>query len=108
VADGRTSEYLAECFWPGVRDSDLHVLDERVAAVAEELARAGRPIRYRGSMLMRADEVVLCQFEGTAEAVREAAVRAEVPFERILETARSPWPLASGRSTPELEVPGDA
>jgi hypothetical protein len=26
--------------------------------------------------------------------VREAAERAEVPFERILEAARSPWPIA--------------
>jgi len=42
---------------------------------------------------MREDEVVLCLFEGAEPAVREAAERAEVPFERILEAARSPWPI---------------
>jgi hypothetical protein len=43
---------------------------------------------------MRTDEVVLCLFEGDEPAVRRAAERAEVPFERILEAARSPWPIA--------------
>jgi hypothetical protein len=35
--------------------------------------------------------VVLCQFEGAADAVRTAAERAGIPFERIVETAHSPW-----------------
>jgi hypothetical protein len=30
-------------------------------------------------------------FEGTEGAVRSAAERAEIPFERILESAHSPW-----------------
>jgi hypothetical protein len=89
-----TSEYVAECFWPGVQDADLQVLDERAAAVAAELALAGEDVRYLGSMLMRADEVVLCLFAGSEAAVREAAERASIPFERILEAARSPWPKA--------------
>ena len=42
----------------------------------------------------REDEVVLCQFDGTPETVRAVAERAQVPFERILQAARSPW--ASG------------
>lgn len=37
------------------------------------------------------DEVVLCRFEGAADAVREVAERARVPFDRILATAGSPW-----------------
>ena len=86
------NEYLAECFWPGVADSDLRQLDERIAAVASELAGTAASVRYLGSLLMRADDVVLCLFEGSEEAVRAAAERAAVPFERILETARSPWP----------------
>jgi hypothetical protein len=43
---------------------------------------------------LREDEVVLCQFEGRAESVRDVAERAEIPFERILATAHSPWQLA--------------
>jgi Nickel responsive protein SCO4226-like len=86
------SEYVVECYWPDVQDVDLQALDERAAAVAAELSAAGGDIRYLGSMLMRADEVVLCLFAGHEAAVREAAERASIPFERILESARSPWP----------------
>jgi hypothetical protein len=83
------SEYLAECYWPGVEDSDLRALDERVKAV---LSQDGDAVRYLGSLLMREDEVVLCRFKGSETAIRNAAERADVPFERILETAHSPWP----------------
>jgi len=41
---------------------------------------------------MREDEVVLCLFEGSADAVRLTAEQAKIPFERILESAGSPWP----------------
>ena len=93
--DGPRTEYVAECFWPGVHESDLGSLDERATAVAAELTAGGRPVRYLGSLLMRTDEVVLCRFEGAPDAVRRAAERAGIPFERILETGRSPWPLAA-------------
>jgi hypothetical protein len=88
-----TAEYVTECFWPGVRDSDLRALDDRVHAHA-----AGQPVRYLGSLLMREDEVVLCLFEGDAEAVRRVAEQAAIPFERILATGQSPWPLADSPS----------
>ena len=86
-------EYVAECFWPGVDATAVRALDERVAETAAELTRAGTPVRYMGSLFMREDEVVLCMFEGPEAAVREAAELARVPYERILEAARSPWPL---------------
>lgn len=89
-----TNEYVAECFWAGVQDADLQALDERVTAVTAELVLAGDELRYLGSMLMRADEVVLCFFAGPEAAVRRAAEQASIPFERILEAARSPWPKA--------------
>ena len=88
-------EYLAECFWPGVADTDLSALDERVEASAEGISAEGRPVRYLGSLLIRKDEVVLCLFSGSVEAVREAAERARVPFDRIVETDRSPWSVAN-------------
>jgi hypothetical protein len=92
---GSTGEYVAECFWPGVGAEAVRALDARAAASADELTRGGTPVRYLGSLLMREDEVVLCLYEGAEPAVREAAERAEVPFERILEAARSPWPIAN-------------
>ena len=87
-------EYVAECFWPGVQDADLRTLDERAGAAAAEMSRDGQDVQYLGSMLMRPDEVVLCVFAGSEAAVRTVAERASIPFERILEAARSPWPKA--------------
>jgi len=73
---------VAECFWPDVRDQDMHELDERIRASA-----AGREdVRYLGSLLIRSDDVVLCRFEGTLAAVRALAEHARIPFERLLET----------------------
>lgn len=89
-------EYLAECFWPGVEDADLHALDQRVAAAVSD-APGGDGVRYLGSLLVRVDEVVLCLFEGSEAAVRSTATRAQVPFERILEAAQSPWPIETTR-----------
>jgi len=86
------TEFVAECLWPDVRESDLRALDERVSEHIGRLA-PGLAVRYNGSMLMREDEVVLCLFAGELEAIREVAEGAEIPFERILETARSPWNL---------------
>ena len=83
--------FVAECFWIGVTDDDLRAVDDRAAAAVKKLAAAGEHVRYLGSVLMRADEVVLCFFEGTAATVRRAAEEAVIPFERILETAGSPW-----------------
>ncbi len=87
----RARSFIAECFWPGVTAAEVAALDQRAAASASELTQAGEPVRYLGSILMREDEVVLCQFEGAADAVRRAAELAEIPFERILEAAHSPW-----------------
>jgi hypothetical protein len=90
------TSFVAECFWIGVTDEDLHRLDERVAASVDKLAADGERVVYRGSMLMRADEVVLCFFDGSADGVRRAAEQAAIPFERILETAGSPWAATEG------------
>ncbi len=87
---------VAECFWPGVTEADVEALDARVAASAGELRSTGHAVEYLGSILLREDEVVLCQFEGTADAVREVARRAGIPFERLLGSARSRWPVPSG------------
>jgi hypothetical protein len=86
-----STSFVAECFWPDVTEQDLAELDERIRSRVAAL-EPGR-IRYLGSWLIRRDEVVLCRFEGTDAAVRRVATEAGVPFERILETAESPWAL---------------
>ncbi len=77
------AEYIAECFWAGVSERALDELDELV----RERTRSLEGVSYRGSMLVPEDEVVFCFFEGaSADAVRNAAERANVPFARIVES----------------------
>jgi hypothetical protein len=86
--EAKPTEYLAECLWPGVTKADLADLDARVRATV-----VGGEVRYLGSMLVPGDEVVFCFFEApTVDAVEAVAGRAEIPFERILESVRvSGW-----------------
>ena len=88
MVEREDASFVAECFWPGVLAADLDALDRRARKGVADLARGGLHVRYLGSILMAEDEVVLCQFEGTAAAVREAAERAQIPFERIVEAFR--------------------
>ena len=88
--------FVAECYWPDVREEEVRTLDQRIAASLAD------DVRYLGSVLIREDEVVLCHFEGTAEAIRRVAERARVPYERLLAAT------VSVRSEPrcaELESP---
>jgi hypothetical protein len=89
------TEFIAECLWPGVRESDLGALDDRAAATAARLSSEGEPVGYLGSLLMREDEVVFCLFRGRRTAVQAAASEADIPFERILAATRSPWALST-------------
>jgi hypothetical protein len=91
--------FVAECFWPDVREQDVRELDRRIVASAGALGPAA-VVRYLGSILIREDEVVLCQFEGPLEAVREVVERAAVPLDRLLATAVAPAPAGDGPSAP--------
>ncbi len=90
MASEPATEFVAECLWPDVHESDLRALDERATEQT-----AGGSVRYLGSMLMREDEVVLCLFRGDADSVRRVCQAAQIPYDRILEAARSPWPVES-------------
>lgn len=80
MVEHRVGGFVAECYWPDVSEHAVRAVEERITACAAEL-----DVRYLGSILLREDEVVLCQFEGTADAVHQVVVRAQVPFERLLE-----------------------
>lgn len=82
-AEGR---YIAECFWPGVTVDDQLALDARTDVCVAALRDRGQRVRYLGSILMPVDEVVLCWFEGTIEAVEQAVDWAEIPLERLVES----------------------
>ena len=85
----RTS-YVAECFWPGVREEDLREVDRRVVASVAAIPAEGEPVRYLGWQLVIDDEVVWLEFEGSIGTVRRVAEQAEIPFGRILRVAHAP------------------
>jgi hypothetical protein len=82
----RDASFVAECYWPDVREEEVLELDRRIAASLID------DVRYLGSVLIREDEVVLCHFKGTADAIRRVAERARVPYERLLATTVSVRP----------------
>ena len=70
--------YLVECFWPGVREANLR---EAIERTAQDPAA-----QCLDAILIPADEIVLCLFEGTSEqVVRDASRRAGLPSERVVE-----------------------
>lgn len=62
---------------------------EDVINLEARLVRAQNPegdVRYLGSILMPADEVLMCFYSGSsAEEVEEAGARAGIPFDRVCE-----------------------
>jgi Protein of unknown function (DUF4242) len=59
---------------------------ERARLAAECLTRAGTPVRYLRSIFVPQDETCLVLFEAaSADAVRAAARRAALPFDRVVE-----------------------
>ena len=88
----RDASFVAECYWPDVHEEEVLELDRRIAASLSD------DVRYLGSVLIREDEVVLCHFEGTAEAIRRVAEQAHVPYERLLAATVSHPPLAEERT----------
>jgi hypothetical protein len=87
----RTSgtQWVAECFWPGVGERELRDLDRRVARTASELAGRGEPVGYLGTLRITDDDVVLFLFEGPITSVRQVAERAGIRAERILHCTRT-------------------
>jgi len=79
--------YTAKCYWPGVTQSELQ---HAAAAAGHEAARfcaEGKPIRYLGSLLFAADDLVLCIFETPErDLVTGTTARAHIPCERLMET----------------------
>jgi uncharacterized protein DUF4242 len=81
------TEFLLELY---VARDDARAVERETARAreaADELRRAGTPVRYVRSIYIPEDETCFFVYEaGTREAVRDAASRARLPVERILET----------------------
>lgn len=76
------TRYVAECFWSGIQDRDLHELDQRINRSGQ-----GTSVRYLGWLRVLDDEVLLVLFEGPIGTVRRVVEQAQVPFERLLQVS---------------------
>jgi len=80
--------YTAKCFWPGVEETDI-----RLAAARAE--RSLGATRFDGALYLPDDELILCLFDAVAPAaVKEAAERAGLPCERVIQTV---WIAANAK-----------
>jgi hypothetical protein len=79
-----TGTYVVECFWPGVSDEGFLAASLRADECAADLRLQGRQVRLVASILLLEDETVFCVFQGDLDVVRDAASRAQLPFERVL------------------------
>jgi hypothetical protein len=78
------THWVAECYWPGVRDDELRDLGRRIVRATAEPAGAGGPAGYLGRLQVVDDDVVLFLFEGPIGSVRQVTERAGIRAERIL------------------------
>ncbi len=76
--------HLVELHRPRDGCGELQAVAARAAA--EQLSTEGTPVRFLRSIFVPDDETCFHLFEGTAAAVAEASSRAEIAFERIVES----------------------
>lgn len=83
--------FVAECLWPNVTRSDVDALDRR-------LGLHGRAeVEHVGTTLVPEDDVVFVWFSSLREAdVRDACLRASVPFDRVVGVEGWPAALTTG------------
>jgi hypothetical protein len=106
VADTASlTPYLAECFWPDVREDEIQSAAVRLAEEAGA-ADDGSSLVFGGSLLIRQDEVVFFLFRAVSAAlVRDVCLRAEVPVERVMEVASTAIPaFTPGWPSPDATV----
>ena len=81
--------YTAKCYWPGITAGEF----ERDATLRFEQpgAYGAAETQYIGSLVFASDGLVLCIYEAASRAaVIDAARRARIPCERIIDSAWLP------------------
>jgi hypothetical protein len=84
------AEFLVELYVPRTDDAAVKRGAANARRAAKKLTREGTPVRYLRSIFVPEDETCFYLYEAeTAEAVREAARRADLPFERVAAISES-------------------
>ena len=81
-------KYLVELYLPRAGSGGLPSAAARARSAAEGMASGGTVVRYLRSIFLPDDELCFLLYEGpSAEAVGEAARRAAITYDRIVEAA---------------------
>ncbi|HLG72097.1 MAG TPA: DUF4242 domain-containing protein [Chloroflexota bacterium] len=79
-------KYLVERYLPGITPEQLSAAAGAAKSTTADMSSQGTPVRYLRSTFLPGEEKCFCLFEGpSADVVRDANVRAQLPFERIVE-----------------------
>lgn len=79
--------FVVECYWPGMNEDDVSDTLHRVNRLVG-IRSPGRAPRSLGCILVPSEGMALFLFEASSEdAVRRVGRLAEVPFDRIVESA---------------------
>ena len=80
------TKYVVERYLPGITPDQLSAAAGSAKSTTAQMAEEGTPVRYLRSTFIPGEEKCFCLFEGpSAEAVRAANERAQLPYERIVE-----------------------
>lgn len=82
------SQYLVERHLPGITGDQLTAAAQAAKDTTATMRSDGQQIRYLRSTFLPDEEKCFCLFEGaSADLVKEANERAQLPFDRIVEAA---------------------
>jgi hypothetical protein len=77
--------YMVERELPGVTMEQLADAQKKAIQTGKELTAEGRQVRYLRSMFVPGESRCMCLFEAaSADHVKEANERAQIPFTRIV------------------------
>lgn len=76
--------FVSERYWPGVTEAAALDATERLGRACRSLRARGIDIAFLGGTLALGDEIVTCRFDGSAEAIRLAHQRADLPIDRLV------------------------
>ena len=79
-------QYVVERHLPNFTGEQVAAAAKRAKETTSEMTREGTPVRYLRSIFIPGDDKCYCLFEGeSADLVRQANQRAELPVESISE-----------------------
>ena len=80
------TQYVVERHLPGITPEQLTAAAEAAKRTTATMAEEGTPVQYLRSTFIPGEEKCFCLFEGpSAEVVRTANERAQLPYDRIVE-----------------------